>query len=851
MISRIKAALSTIHFRRLDKRRVDLAMAWAQRHPLPASIYNLGNYIFLGAVKSGLFVTRTLTNLRYGKTQTEPAPLREKIPIFEFPKQPRVLLIVEASIPQCFQYRVQQKLDMLGLLGWESTWLPWSDVESIEREMHFYDVIILYRVPGFDVVLSYINYALSLNKLLIYDLDDLVFDREQLAKKFGTDRGQLSNKQYQSLLTGADLYYKAMSSVPYCFVSTEPLRQEVEKTKGISAYVLPNGISKELLAAASNNLAAKDENTVQILYGSGTNTHDADFSYISGVLRELLLEYPNVHLIVVGPVQIGPEFAGLDDRVSTIDFLDYPSYLELLAYADINIAPLAPGIFADCKSEIKWMEAGLLRVPSIVTTTRAYSEIIRHGENGFMVDSPAQWKETLSQLITQPTLRREIGTAAKHFIEKKYMLDSLCQRLDELVFECAGRQFGDVLQNKSSRQRLLLVNTKFMPDAMGGATRIVKDLIEGLKREYPDIYEISVFTCNWGGTKPYAFNQYLHDGVVVTSISIPMRPDVDIQYKDDEIKRVFMQFLDYYKPNIVHFHSIQRLTASMLEAAEDMGIPHVVTTHDSWWISDHPFMMDDQGIPVESNIANPIVANQSSFDLNTTISRNRYLRERLNNADSIIAVSEYEANLYRENGFDYIKVVENGVDRPDGYTKNTNDKLVLGYVGGKAVHKGYYFLKEAITYSSLQNTELVITDVFSDNAQVRSLKWGDTSVRVYPKYDFYKTGEFYSMIDVLIVPSLWPESFGLSLREASLLGIWVVAASIGGLKDFVIEGETGFSFEPGDNNQLKRILTTLDRDWEKYKQPVDKAHIEKLQINSVAQNAKATHAIYQELVAGS
>ena len=103
------------------------------------------------------------------------------------------------------------------------------------------------------------------------------------------------------------------------------------------------------------------------------------------------------------------------------------------------------------------------------------------------------------------------------------------------------------------------------------------------------------------------------------------------------------------------------------------------------------------------------------------------------------------------------------------------------------------------------------------------------------------------MIDVLIVPSLWPESFGLSLREASLLGIWVVAAAIGGLEGFVIEGETGFSFEPGDNNQLKRILMKLDRDWQKYKQPVDKAHIEKLQVSSIVQNAKATHVLYQKL----
>ena len=659
----------------------------------------------------------------------------------------------------------------------------------------------------------------------------------------------MTHRQYKNLLTGADLYRKALSAVPFSFVSTEPLSQEVEKIEGVSARVLPNGISSGLVAAARDSRAEKNEHEVTLFYGSGTNTHDADFSYIAEVLRDLLTTYPQLTLVVVGPVRFDRRLEGFADRVQTLEFLEYESYLELLAYADVNIAPLEPGLFADCKSEIKWMEAGLLGVPSVVTTTKAYMEVIIHGHNGFMAENPEQWKSILSQLIAEPELRRKVGTQARQFITQRYGIDVLTQRFSKLIFDCAHQQqFKPAQKEPRQKTRLLVVNTKFPPQAMGGATRVAKDLVNGLRENYSDNYEISVFTCDWTGSSPYALNKHMYDGVMVTTISIPLRPDVDIQYRDDTIKELFRRFLDYHQPDLIHFHSIQRLTASLLEAAESLHIPRVVTVHDSWWISDHPFMIDDAGNLVGTNIVNPVVASKSSFDINATIARNRYLRDRLNQVNALLAVSDYQAQLYRQNGFEQIQTVENGVDRIPGYVKNSRETLVLGYVGGKAVHKGYYFLKDAVTSLALTHTELVVTDVFSEKARVRTQKWGSTEVHIHPKYDFDKAGEFYSMIDVLVIPSLWPESFGLSLREAALLGIWVVAASIGGMKDTVLEGRNGFAFEPGDSIRFKEILLELDQNREKYKRSVDPAVVENLRIQSVAQNVEETHVVYQDIL---
>jgi glycosyltransferase involved in cell wall biosynthesis len=60
-----------------------------------------------------------------------------------------------------------------------------------------------------------------------------------------------------------------------------------------------------------------------------------------------------------------------------------------------------------------------------------------------------------------------------------------------------------------------------------------------------------------------------------------------------------------------------------------------------------------------------------------------------------------------------------------------------------------------------------------------------------------------------VAPSLLPESFGIVALEAAAAGKPVVATAIGGLRDVVVDGETGFLVEPGDVDQLAAALGRL------------------------------------------
>jgi glycosyltransferase involved in cell wall biosynthesis len=64
-------------------------------------------------------------------------------------------------------------------------------------------------------------------------------------------------------------------------------------------------------------------------------------------------------------------------------------------------------------------------------------------------------------------------------------------------------------------------------------------------------------------------------------------------------------------------------------------------------------------------------------------------------------------------------------------------------------------------------------------------------------------------VDVLIVPSLWPEVFGIVVAEAYAFGKPVLASRIGGLPESVRQGETGYLFSPGNGPELTTLLHDL------------------------------------------
>jgi glycosyltransferase involved in cell wall biosynthesis len=64
----------------------------------------------------------------------------------------------------------------------------------------------------------------------------------------------------------------------------------------------------------------------------------------------------------------------------------------------------------------------------------------------------------------------------------------------------------------------------------------------------------------------------------------------------------------------------------------------------------------------------------------------------------------------------------------------------------------------------------------------------------------------------VIAPSLLPESFGIVALEAAAAGKPAIVSDIGGLRDVVVDGETGFLVAPGDVEALRVALRKVSED---------------------------------------
>lgn len=373
-----------------------------------------------------------------------------------------------------------------------------------------------------------------------------------------------------------------------------------------------------------------------------------------------------------------------------------------------------------------------------------------------------------------------------------------------------------------TKKKIAIVNVFFAPQSIGGATRVVMDNVQDLAQRYGDEFELVVFTSDVEMQEsPHRLDTYMYRGIRVYRSSIIFREHMDWHAEDAEMYDLFADFLAFEKPDLIHFHCVQRLSASILEAALVCKIPYVVTVHDAWWISDFQFLVDKNNKVYPYGHITPITQDAllNNMTLEMSTKRLKNLKRLLNSAESIVTVSDSFQKIYQKNGIRNIGVTKNGISKAIGWDKKDTsytDKVVCAHIGGMSPHKGYDLLQEAITKMQPKNIEMLVVDHSQPTGYEKKDMWGNVPVRFIGSVKQEDIVSLYQSIDVLFAPSIWPESFGLVTREAAACGCWVVASNMGGIGEDVIDGETGFVIEP-TQDALELVIETIDNNCEYYK----------------------------------
>lgn len=99
---------------------------------------------------------------------------------------------------------------------------------------------------------------------------------------------------------------------------------------------------------------------------------------------------------------------------------------------DIGIMPLLDRPFQNGKCGYKLIQYMACGVPVIASPVGVNSEIVTHGENGFLASSEEEWAEALKRLLSDADLRRRMGEAGRRRVEQRYSLQVQQPRLLDL-----------------------------------------------------------------------------------------------------------------------------------------------------------------------------------------------------------------------------------------------------------------------------------------------------------------------------------------------------------------------------------------------------------------------------------
>ncbi|MEA2048169.1 MAG: glycosyltransferase family 4 protein [Campylobacterota bacterium] len=381
-----------------------------------------------------------------------------------------------------------------------------------------------------------------------------------------------------------------------------------------------------------------------------------------------------------------------------------------------------------------------------------------------------------------------------------------------------------------SKIKIAVVNVFFPPQSIGGATRVVVDNVDFLLEKYGNEFELVIFTSDFEmHNRPHAIDCYMYKGIRVYRCSVLFREEMDWYAQDVEMMPLFKKFLDFEKPDKVHFHCVQRLSASVVDATLAKGIPYFITLHDAWWISDFQFLVDSDGkvYPNGHIDSSESIKLPKGVTRKASAQRKLYLAKMMQGAEKLFTVSESFKQLYNKNGVSNIIVTKNGISNKTNWLpKETSytSKVVCGHIGGMSSHKGFDILKDAVLEVQPQNVEFLIVDHAKEEGYISKKKWGKIDITFIGRQNQENIVSLYGKIDVLFAPSIWPESFGLVTREASACGCWVVASNMGGIGEDILDGKNGFVIDP-TQEALEKTLQKIDSNYKKYKTVAEKGNI--------------------------
>lgn len=381
--------------------------------------------------------------------------------------------------------------------------------------------------------------------------------------------------------------------------------------------------------------------------------------------------------------------------------------------------------------------------------------------------------------------------------------------------------------------KILILQDDFPPYENGGAGVIAGLIAKGFVARGLDVYVITTID------KRELEGKFYEDGMTIYRIysNYHERWRSYLSIYNFLIMRKIKKLIQDINPDVVHAHNIHyHLSYHCLSIARKITDRVYLTTHDIMSFYPGTFTefinKDDLFCPTSFNYKVSFMVLLKAFRKRFNPFRNVLIRYYLSKVKKIVTVSETLKEALGQNGIKNCVTIYNGIDFEKWGNlseKDVNDFKSAFGLGGKEVilfggrlsgPKGGYIIIEALARVAKERSDILLVVFGKKGSYIDKMLNRAKELKVDDKIIFTGwSGEevlkkYYSIADVVVVPSVCFDSFPTVNLQALASKKPVIATCFGGSRELIRDNVNGFIVNPFNVEKLASLVKRLLADKE-------------------------------------
>lgn len=397
--------------------------------------------------------------------------------------QPEILFITSDSTSPSHVYRIDNHIYNFRKLGIACSWINQNEAELILEVMRQARVIYLWRM-GFNGDEVWLKSVLASSKIVIYDTDDLTFEKESYNTS-NVDGLNFVSQNTRRHLTGKFIEQQVdlITKVDMAIGSTNRIVKGFQKFGG-TAFLLPNFAPSYMKSEEISLLIKNSVPRRKIIgYASGSNTHRKDFEVVLPALFKVLSENYDWTFECLGFLPFDKKLIpdNLTDRIFMRDLVNQEQLLNEMKMWDIVLAPVeTENPFTESKSALKYIHASLVGAVTVASPTQPFQEIILDNIDGFLASTTGEWLSYLQRLILDEEYLKTTSNLAFKKVSEEHLISTQIPIYADLLEKIYSIEKVSDSKSNSKKRVLLLLNDNLL---FSGGTRMALRLLTSLKSD--------------------------------------------------------------------------------------------------------------------------------------------------------------------------------------------------------------------------------------------------------------------------------------------------------------------------------------------------------------------------------